>query len=85
MTANQFRKALDDLGLTQAAAAEWLKLSIRADPRLRQRRPNSRTDGQTAAAHGQAGSEAGRRALGAESARQDHLAKLWRDALRQNK
>jgi hypothetical protein len=30
MTANQFRKALDDLGLTQAAAAEWLKLSVRA-------------------------------------------------------
>ena len=30
MTSNQFRKALDDLGLTQAQAAEWLKLSIRA-------------------------------------------------------
>jgi hypothetical protein len=30
MTANQFRKALDDLSLTQGAAAEWLKLSIRA-------------------------------------------------------
>lgn len=30
MTANQFRKALDDLSLTQARAAEWLGLSIRA-------------------------------------------------------
>ena len=30
LTPNQFRKALDDLGLTQGAAAEWLKLSIRA-------------------------------------------------------
>ena len=54
-------------------------------PWLRQRRPNSRADGQTVAAHGEARPEAGGRALGAESARQDHLAKLWRDALRQNK
>jgi hypothetical protein len=30
LTANQFRKALDDLGLTQGAAAEWLGISIRA-------------------------------------------------------
>ena len=30
MTSIQFRKALDDLGLTQGEAAEWLKISIRA-------------------------------------------------------
>jgi hypothetical protein len=30
MTATQFRKALDDLGLTQGGAAEWLEISIRA-------------------------------------------------------
>jgi hypothetical protein len=30
MTPAQFRKALDDLGLTQAQAAEWLGISIRA-------------------------------------------------------
>ena len=30
MTANQFRNALDSLDLSQARAAEWLKLSIRA-------------------------------------------------------
>ncbi len=30
MTANHFRKALDDLGLTQGEAADWLGISIRA-------------------------------------------------------
>ena len=30
MSAHQFRKALDDLDLTQAQAAGWLKLSLRA-------------------------------------------------------
>lgn len=30
MTANQFRKALDDLDLSQGRAAEWLGISIRA-------------------------------------------------------
>jgi hypothetical protein len=30
VTLTQFRKALDDLGLTQGEAAEWLKISIRA-------------------------------------------------------
>ena len=30
MIANQFRKALDDLGLTQGEAADWLGISIRA-------------------------------------------------------
>ena len=30
MNSTQFRKALADLGLTQAQAAEWLGLSIRA-------------------------------------------------------
>jgi hypothetical protein len=30
MTPNQFRKALDDLNLTQGKAAEWLEISIRA-------------------------------------------------------
>ena len=30
VTLTQFRKALDDLGLTQGEAAEWLEISIRA-------------------------------------------------------
>ena len=29
MTTSQFRKALDDLGLTQGGAAEWLEINIR--------------------------------------------------------
>jgi hypothetical protein len=30
MTANQYRNAIERLGLSQGAAAEWLKISIRA-------------------------------------------------------